>query len=58
MWPHSEEKMFVRDLLLVILGGNLLRGLQRLLHFLGEFVDAHPTTLGNPATPATRSAIA
>jgi hypothetical protein len=33
--------MFVRDFLLIELRRHILRRLQRLLHFLREFIDSH-----------------
>jgi len=38
---QREEEMFVRDLLLPSLRRDVLRSLDRFLHFLGELVDAH-----------------
>jgi hypothetical protein len=37
------EKMFVGNFLIIGLRSQILRRLQRLLHFLGELVDAHPS---------------
>jgi hypothetical protein len=33
--------MFIRNFLMIKLRGNILRRLERLLHFLGKPVDAH-----------------
>jgi hypothetical protein len=38
--------MLVRNLLLVELRRHIRRGLDGLLHFLRELVDAHPATYG------------
>ena len=51
---QREEKMLVRDLLLIELRRDILRGLERLLHFLRELVDAHGFNLWNAVRLAIR----
>ena len=51
---QREEEMLVRDLLLIELRGDILRGLDRLLHFLRELVDAHGFNLWNAVRLAIR----
>src|SRR2546423_11654611 len=61
-WPRHpfglieqrEEKMFVRDLLLIEFRGDVLRSLERLLHFLREFIYSHTATLEGAAASANR----
>ena len=38
MLQEREEEMLVRDLRLVVPGGQVEGGVERLLHFLGEFI--------------------
>jgi hypothetical protein len=38
---ERRQKMLVRDFLMIKLRSDVLRGLERFLHFLGELVDAH-----------------
>ena len=40
---QSGQKMFVRDFLMIELRSDILRGLQRFLHLLRKFIDAHPS---------------
>ena len=37
----ASEEMFVVDLGVAELGGQVLRGLQAFLHFLGKAIDSH-----------------
>src|SRR4029077_10545599 len=41
---ESRQKMLVTDFLMIKLRSDVLRGLERFLHFLGELVDAHPSS--------------
>ena len=49
VWSSKREKeMLVRDLLLIEGRGRILRGLQRLLHLLGKFIDPHRALYETP----------
>ena len=48
---EREQEMFICDLLLPGLRRDVLCGLDRLLHFLREFVDAHGATYETPISP-------
>jgi len=41
---QSGKKMLIRDFRMIGLRSQILRGLQRLLHLLRVFVDAHAST--------------
>ncbi len=47
LFEEREQKMFVRDLAALRLRSEILRRLQRLLHFLGKFLDSHPSRITN-----------
>src|SRR3954470_8816386 len=49
------QEMFVADLLMVVLPGDILRRLQRLLHLLGEFLWSHTFSSTRQIAPAQRS---
>src|SRR6266853_2251283 len=46
---ERRQKMLVRDFLMIKLRSDVLRGLERFLHFLGEPVNAHTSqsTIGS-----------
>ncbi len=49
---QRDQEMFVRDFLLIVLRRNVLRRLQRLLHFLGKFVRSHVRCSNRTVAPA------
>ena len=63
-WPRNsvrllqkrEKEVIVADLLMVLLGRKILRGLQRLLHLLRETVNTHFLKIRNAFGPATGGA--
>ncbi len=49
---QRDQEMFVRDFLLIMLRGNVLRRLQRFLHLLSEFVRSHVRCSDRTVAPA------
>jgi hypothetical protein len=51
---QRREKMLIRNFLVIGLRSEILRSLERLLHFLRELIDAHasPSAIARPASNA------